>query len=47
MIVFLLSKCRIYWAGTEVSSHFAGQMEGAVRSAETAVEVIKTLMFDE
>jgi monoamine oxidase len=38
---------RIHWAGTEVSPHFVGQMDGAVRSAETAVAAIKTLMTNE
>jgi monoamine oxidase len=32
---------RIHWAGAETSSYFVGQMEGAVRSAET---VVKTLL---
>lgn len=31
---------RIHWAGAEISPKFVGQMDGAIRSAETAVESI-------
>ncbi len=31
---------RVHWAGAELSSRFVGQMDGAVRSAELAVDTI-------
>jgi monoamine oxidase len=34
---------RIHWAGAEISPQFVGQMDGAVRSAETAVDAICSL----
>jgi len=33
---------RIFWAGTETASEWAGYMEGALQSAERAVDLIKT-----
>jgi len=35
---------RIHWAGAEMSPIFVGQMDGAVRSAETTADTISSLM---
>ncbi len=37
---------RIHWAGAEISPKFVGQMDVAIRSAETAVETIRAKLSD-